>query len=82
MEGGLNTALELLVLGMIMVFSILLFLMFVMQIMSKIVNTRLTAKTKPAGEEIIEEDLAVIMAVLNEVHPGQEVSNIQLKLIQ
>lgn len=82
MGDGLNTALELLVLGMSVVFSVLLFLMFIMQIMSGIVNLRPAAKTKPAVEEIIEEELAVIMAILNEVNPGHEVSNIQLKLIQ
>lgn len=82
MEGGLNTALELLVLGMIVVFLVLLFLMFIMQIMSKIVNLRSAAKTKSVDQKGIEEDLAVIMAILNEVNPGHEVSNIQLKLIQ
>ncbi len=82
MEGSVNTGLELLVLGVVMVFLVLLFLMFVMEIMSKIVNIRLTAKTKPAGEEAIEEELAVVMAILNEVNPGHEVSDIQLKLIQ
>ena len=82
MGGGLNTALELLVLGMAVVFSVLLFLMFIMQIMSGIVNFRLAAKAKPAVEESIEEELAVIMAILNEVNPGHEVSSIQLKLIQ
>lgn len=82
MGGGLNIALELLVSGMIVVFLVLLFLMFIMQFMSKIVNLRPAAKSKPADEKEIEEELAVIMAVLNEVNPGHEFSNIQLKLIQ
>lgn len=82
MGGGLNIALELLMSGMIVVFLVLFFLMYTMQIMSKIVNLRPAAKTKPADEKGIEEDLAVIMAVLNEVNPGHEVSNIQLRLIQ
>ena len=82
MGGGLNIALEILVSGMIVVFSVLLFLMFIMQFMSKIVNLRPTAKSKPADEKEMEEELAVIMAVLNEVNPGHEASNIQLRLIQ
>lgn len=82
MGGGLNIALELLVSGMIVVFLVLLFLMYIMQIMSKIVNLRPAAATKPADETGVEEDLAVIMAVLNEVNPGHEASNIQLRLIQ
>lgn len=82
MGGGLNIALELLVSGMIVVFLVLFFLMFIMQIMSKIVNLRPAAKFKPDDEKGIEEELAVIMAVLNEVNPGHEVSNVQLRLIQ
>ena len=84
MGDGLNIALELLVLGLIVVFSVLVFLMFIMGIMSKIVNLRLTSKTKPTGEPevAVEEDLAVIAAIINELNPGQEFANIQLKLIQ
>ena len=82
MENSLSTALELLVLGIGMVFLVLLFLMFVMQIMSKIVNNSLSTKTKPVGTDTADEELAVIMAVLNDISPGMEGSNIQLKLIQ
>lgn len=84
MGDGLNIALELLVLGLIVVFSVLVFLMFIMGIMSKIVNLRLTSKTKPTGEPevAVEEDLVVIAAIINELNPGQEFANIQLKLIQ
>lgn len=82
MGNSLGAALELLVLGMVMVFFVLLFLMFVMQLMSKFVNTSFTTKTKPVGTDAAEEELAVIMAVLNDVSPGLEGSNIQLRLIQ
>lgn len=82
MEKSLGTALELLALGMVMVFFVLLFLMFVMQIMSKFANASFATKTKPVGIDAAEEELAVIVAVLNDVSPGLEGSNIQLRLIQ
>lgn len=78
----LNTGLVLLVLGMTVVFLVLLFLMFVMQTMSKIVNTGLRRKTNLLGGDIDEEELVVVMSVLNAVNPGLETANIRLKLIQ
>lgn len=82
MGGNLNTGLVLLVLGLSVVFLVLLFLMFVMQIMSKIINTNVKTKTKLVGENANEEELAVIMAIMNEVNPGHGMANIRLKLIQ
>lgn len=82
MGGVLNTGLVMLVLGMSVVFLVLLFLMFVMQIMSKIINTNFKTKTKLVGDNATEEELAAIMAVLNVVNPGNEMANIRLKLIQ
>ncbi len=82
MEDILNTGLVLLVLGMTMVFTVLLFLMLVMQIMSKIINGGLRTKTSPFSGNANEEELVVIMSVLNTLNPGVEMANIRLKLIQ
>lgn len=78
----LNTGLVLLVLGMSMVFLVLLLLMFVMEIMSKIINTGLRRKTNLLGGDTDEEELVVVMSVLNAINPGLETANIRLKLIQ
>lgn len=77
----LNTGLVLLVLGMSVVFLVLLFLMFVMQTMSKIINIGLRRKTNLLGDTS-EEELVVVMSVLNAVNPGLETASIRLKLIQ
>lgn len=82
MGDNLNTGLVLLVLGMSVVFLVLLFLMIVMQTMSKIINTGLRRKTILLGKDINEEELVVVMSVLNAVNPGLETANIRLKLIQ
>lgn len=78
----LNTGLVLLILGMVVVFTVLLFLMFVMEIMSKIVNSSLKTRSKSAEECADEEELAVIMSVLSVVNPGINMANIQVKSIR
>lgn len=82
MGDNLNTGFVLLVLGMSVVFLVLLFLMILMQTMSKIINTGLRRKTILLGKDINEEELVVVMSVLNAVNPGLETANIRLKLIQ
>jgi sodium pump decarboxylase gamma subunit len=79
----LNTGLVLLVLGMSVVFLVLLFLMYIMEIMSKIVTASLRAKPKSSAEgSADEEELAVIISVMNTVNPGIDMANIRLKLIR
>lgn len=92
MSSNFSTGLELLVMGMLVVFAVLVLLMYIMKIMSAIVNRARSEanqenKQPLQGVQIVstaytsEEELAVVAAVMSKVLPKKGIP-VRLNIIE